>query len=344
MPHGAVITATLVLVLFAGCVAPASVPGRPTPGGTSFEALAGDGGAGRSLSTPPRWASGEWFRIEAMDAFSHNTTNVTIVVAGAIGDDYLLGMPLSEVSLLDGIVPLHIPPFGEVSRRNLSYMVHGHRFLLAPFPLRDGDAWPTSFEGVPINASAQAVNDSVAVIRTDGPYPIVATYDAHLGWFSSIEVANYGSFRVTAHGFGFAGPLYVPSHLIPAWLVGRAAGAFGLNVRPALPTESATLPPGLDRASVGVLVGDLLPASQRAGVYRETDTAPDGQTWTFSSTPGKGIQLFIYGKDQPSGTWSFTHIAGGPGFVASEGVAYRAFELVLPGTALRPAPVVPRSG
>ena len=108
----------------------------------------------RSLAEAPSWRSGEWWRIRLTD-FTGDTFEVTRVVAGVEGDDYLVGMPATE--WINDFMVLHIPGFGEVAREDLSYETHDVRYEPLRFPLTQGAKWATAFEGQPMSAEVKTV-------------------------------------------------------------------------------------------------------------------------------------------------------------------------------------------
>lgn len=320
--------ALFVLVLLAaGCLAgpPEVTPVRlGEADGLSVDSVVGDDPAARTLESPPRFSSGDWWRVEMFDVFSTNTREVTVVVAGVQGDHYLFGLPAADAAQLDDLMGMHIPPTGEVGRDDLSFWAHAP-FVPIKFPVHDGETWETVFEFTPVNATVTVLDATHAEVRTDGPFAIEAVYDAELGWFATFTSANFGEWRVVDHGVGFEGELLVPRGHELAWLTGRFAGIYGFDRQPAAPVEAVTLDERFDRVSAVVMLGGA------EGHFREANVAPDGQRFEYEATKTDAVlTLEMYGKAQPEGAWTFEHVATGAGIAASEAVAYELFSVTLP--------------
>lgn len=315
------------IALLIGCVAPGEDAGRASLGnveGLSVARAVGDDPTTRTLNAPPRYATGEWWRVEATDVFTGATREFTVVVAGVNGDHYVLGLPAEHVEQLDDLMGMHLPPLGDVGRADLSFWAHD-RFEPLRFPLREGDTWVTVFEFGEVNVTVELLDATRAEIRTDGPFPVLATYDATEGWFTSFRSENFGEWTLVEHGFGHEGELLVPRGQVLAWLTGRFGGVFDFARAPATPLANAELDARLDRVSTIVMLGG------GAGHFREADIAPDGQRFEFEATKTTPeLDTALYGKAQPEGIWTFEHVATGSGIAASEAVGYELYSVTLP--------------
>lgn len=320
-------TLLVFALLVGGCLAS---PANDAPvrlgeaDGLSVDSVVGDDPAARTLDAAPRFASGEWWRVETTDVFSATTREFTVVVAGIEGESYLFGLPAEDASQLDDLMGMHIPPLGDVGRSDLSFWVH-EPFVPLRFPVRDGDAWETHFEFGAVNVTVQVLDATRAEVRTDGPFPVTATYDASAGWFTSMRSENFGEWTLLDHGYGHEGELLVPRGQVLAWLTGRFGGAFDFAAKPAAPVAEATLDERLDRVSTIVFLGG------GPGHFREADTAPDGERFEYETTvTAAELVVEMYGRAQPEGTWTFEHLATGSGIAASEAVAYELYTVRLP--------------
>lgn len=298
----------------------------------------------RTLEAPPQWRLGEWWKVRLTDEFDHQATEGLRVVAGAQDDNYLVGMP--QDAFLNSYMVLHIPGYGEVSRADLSFEVHDVPFGLLNFPLVTGKTWQSAFEGRPITVTVKETRQTEAGLQFDGASDHGnATYDVRLGELRRLQINGYATLEVLEHGANYRGIVTVP-HMHDLVFVqvrfGLLFGGQGLAPTPLGPlnpslTDTVEVDPTYDRVSFALFVGTLpnpvtgqfdLPNA----VYKETAKAPDGTVFEVMATaadpPGLHLKTFMF--DQPDGTWTFEHLAGGPGFVVSEGIAYHVYDVVLP--------------
>lgn len=309
-------------------VLPGEVAARPPP----------------SLDRPPQWVTGEWWTVELTDGFTGATYTATRVVAGAQGDDYLVGMPLHAFS--NELMVLHLPGFGEVSRADLSFEVHDARFAPLQFPLTDGATWETEFEGRLVTATVSVKDATTAQVELIGQNDrIVVTYDATIGEIRELVADGYASYRVIDHGFGFNETVTVPHMhdlIFQEVRIGPALAAGGpvLGFTPSAPQDVVPVDSTYDRVSFVLVAGTILPdASAPQGLYSEKATAPDGTAYelTVLPTDSAGLKLLFGKHDAPGGDWTFDHVAAGPGIALAEGIAYHVYDVELPSGRVLPS-------
>ena len=296
-----------------------------------------------SLDAPPEWVLGEWWTIHAVSALDGTTYDITRVVAGKEGPDYLVGMPIDAFD--DEIMVLHHPGMGLVQKASLGYETHDFLFAPLQFPLQEGDSWDSLWQSATgvVTHTVEAVDPigGTAEIVMTGQQPARYTYDANLGAIRSFDAPGYMSWEVTGHGFDHEGTVRVPhSHdmtffhgrlgpVVPVvqsqGIVGALTGsplcppAGGPCADAAPPVETINISEGYDRASFSIIILDL-PAFQfgapvTAGGYQVTATAPDGTVFESSLLPTdtSGISLETWAYEDPEGIWDLTTLAVGAG-------------------------------
>lgn len=334
----------LALVLLAGCLAPAATPApeevaaatvKPDARGFALSLVPVDPlAAAPSLAAPPAWASGDWWRYKVTEEIiEREPYEVTIVVAGAEGDHWLVGMP-ADAFVSDALI-LHLPGVGEVSRADGSYIVHGEVFHPLQFPLDEGDSWETSFEGQPASAKVASVQGTTAVVEIDGVFPMTVEYDALVGAPTKIAAEGYALLELVGSGRGFVGEVSLPhGHALD--LRYRIGPAVGPGPAPALPVERFEIGEEYDRLALALLVipipapGGTLPGN--GGVYREKATGPDGTVYELQVLPTQSgaFHLASFDVKAPAGPWTLEHLAGGAGIVGAELVYYHEYHVTLP--------------
>jgi hypothetical protein len=308
--------ALLAALLLAGCAAPASL----SPAST-------EGAPARSLDAAPVYETGEWWTLKIVDGFTKKTKEVTRVVAGEEGDAWLVGMPSEAFD--DELLALHIPGFGDVAKTDLSYQIHNDPFKMIEFPAKEGASWETNFEGGKMKVAIDKVDGSTAQISLTGNFRGSATYDASLGEFRSFAVDSYATIEVVDHGFGYKGAVTVPHKQTFVFNPVRVAGALSGGLQPAPPVESIAVKGDFTRISFVALIGTF--ANTPTSYYSEKITDPSGKTYEFATMPGQPAGFYMKGfrSDKPVGSWSFQHVAAGPGIVLAEGLAYEARDVTL---------------
>jgi hypothetical protein len=274
-----------------------------------------------SLDQAPQWQPGEWWTLHVTAACG-GETNITRVVTGTIGPDYLVGMPSDDFR--DSILSLHIPGFGDVSRANLSYQIHNVPFQLVRFPIVDGDTWETNFEGGHVNVTLAKRSDTLVDAIITGDYSGSATYDASVHEFTKLDFPGYADITLVDHGYAYKGLVTVPHRETLVFSVGRSVVPRTTNI-----TDTVDVRGSFTHASFVVAATSIGQAP--AGAYRARVTDPSGETFDFSTTPGDspGCHQQAFRSANPVGTWTFDNFAGGPGFVLEEGLAYESREVRL---------------
>ncbi|MES2153946.1 MAG: hypothetical protein V4510_02315 [bacterium] len=356
----------LVVLLVAGCT-----------GGTTEQSNTGgvllqydDGGANkvdipilnatppapgeRTLQAPPQWRLGEWWEYTVTDHFAGHVLHIKRVVAGTFGTQYLVGFPIDGFSN-DALV-LHVPGYGDIDQKDLSFEVHDVGMKILDFPLATGKRWDSAFEGRPGHALVTAAADGKATIHfedtANGSFNWTATYDAETGEVVRLDDPNYATVEVAAHGYGYHGVVRVPHAHDLVFQNGRlgpwnAQTSPTQDPKPAAASETVDVQPGYDHLAFTILVGDLtnfivpgLPAqSPGVGDYTETVTSPNGTVYSVHSGAGEsGLKIVFFGTGDPTGTWKLDHQAIGPGLVLTEGIGYHSIDVDLPSGCVLPGP------
>lgn len=306
----------------------------------------------RNLTAAPEWRLGEWWSYEMEDGFTGGSYKFTRVVGGqdVVNGNYLVGFPVDQFS--NDVMLFHIPGFGDIRQHDLAYETHDHYFTPLAFPMSEGKTWDVSFEG--------QANGTAGITKVDGNKvhiemdvnvygTIVADYDADVGEVTEMTIGQDGSYahyKVVDHGYGYKGTIRVPHAHDLIFNNGRFVGALDVGRHPTVPTpvfgasgptETVTIEPGYDRASFIIAVGGGaftgLPAT--VGVFRETVTAPDNTVYEATWTPadaaaGHDVTIVAVGHDDPEGTWTLQHAAGGVGIAFVEGIGYHSIDIELP--------------
>ncbi|HLE97429.1 MAG TPA: hypothetical protein VI997_08680, partial [Candidatus Thermoplasmatota archaeon] len=286
--------------------------------------------AAPSLDAPPAWASGDWWTYHVTDELAGSDGfDVTLVVAGVEGDHWLVGMPGGAFAH-DAYI-LHLPGIGEVGREDLGWIVHGERFAPVQFPLTEGDAWDTSFEGVPAAAKVASVDGTLATVEIDGVFPMLVTYDATVGAVTKYAVEGYATVELTASGRGFEGVVTVP-HGHALELRYRIGGALGPGNAPGAPLDMFEVPEEYDRMALALIQSSVQQSPVTAGAFYERATSPSGDAYELRVLPadGPGFHFVTFDVPEPAGEWRFEHVAGGAGIVGAEMVFFHQYDVTLP--------------
>jgi hypothetical protein len=170
----------------------------------------------------------------------------------------------------------------------------------------------------------------------ENPFGTVAdhvnvTYDAEVGNRVKVTMPTGLTYEVTDHGAGHEGDVVVPRGREQVF-AGRIAGVFDFTLSPAAPTESADV--AKPDASVALFAGSgTVDDNPTPGVYRETATAPNGDTFEHQVAGAAPVELAYGHASEASGTWEFEHVAGGVGVAATEIVSYEQLHVTLGGNA-----------
>lgn len=286
-----------------------------------------------TLTAPPDWRIGEWWTVELTSSLTGETVEMTRVVAGTEGEDYLIGQPEDAWST-EGLV-FHVPGLGEVRQDDLSYEVHDVRFQPLQFPLTDGASWQTSFEGLDVEASVTTTDAGTAEIHYCCGRNITATYDPGVRAITSFDADDgFISYEVIDHGYDYTGVVTVPHGHDLIFNHGRVAGALSASsTQPAPPVEEVELDPDYQRVSFVQIAGPLGVVEQPiSSAYIERATNPNGTTFETQHLPtdGGSFTVNFFETTELGGTWSFEHAAPGPGLAFTEGIAYHVFNMKLP--------------
>ncbi len=294
----------------------------------------------RTLAKVPQWKLGEYWTYHIVDGFTGHEYDVTRVVAGTDGANYLVGFPLEAFS--NDILIFHIPGYGDVSQTDLSFEVHDKTFAPLKFPLEGTNQWPTQFEGRDGTVTVEKAEGGKADFSASGSgWTMTYTYDAEAGEVTKLNYPGYASYEVTKHGYNYAGLVRVPHAHDLIFFNGRVAGALDVNLQPSTsPTsETVQIAPGYDHLAFTIIVGNLfnvLPGTTMAnpsseGYYSEKVTSPNGTVFQVVSTPADpALKLQFFGTGEPTGTWTLEHIAAGPGQAFVEGIGYHSIDVSLP--------------
>lgn len=344
-----------VVILGAGCLGSGdsnvlpnepSLPGKQTDAPIDLETV-NDAEILRTLDTAPTWQTGEWWRFRLTETFRGEVFEATRVAAGTEGDNFLVGMPRDD--WVDALMVLHIPGFGEVSRDDLSFEIHDVRFEPLRFPLRDGDTWQTAFEGRPVEATVDVIDNKTAEVTLVGASDqITVTYDAEVGAITRFVHPTYASYEIIDHGFDYEGTITVPHMHDVVFQNFRIFGALTGTLSPAAPIDTVTVDETYDRVSFALIVGSIEPQTiaggpalglPPAGAFREFVTAPEGTTWelTVTAADPPGIYIKYAQLDSPGGDWTMEHAAAGAGLVGAEGIAYHVYDVDVPTGFIHPS-------
>jgi hypothetical protein len=294
----------------------------------------------RSLAQAPKWRLGESWQYHLVDGFTGNTYEFTRIVAGTDGGNYLVGFPAADFK--NDILVLHIPGFGDVAQADLSFEVHNVNFAPLKFPLTQTVTWPTAFEGRLGNITAEPAADGKTATLTGAGkgWGFTATYDAEAGEITKMDYPGYATYEVTSHGFGYTGVVRVPHAHELVFQHGRIAGLLNINApltqpKPELSvTETVQVQAGFDHLAFVIIVGNALGAQAAGGYYDEKVSSPNGTAFEVSMMPNEvtpsGLKLAFFGTGDPTGPWTLTHTAAGPGLTMAEGIGYHSIDVQLP--------------
>ncbi|MHB1261530.1 MAG: hypothetical protein ACYC2H_07420 [Thermoplasmatota archaeon] len=361
--HKAVLSLLMLAPLLAGC---ADDGGSPDPAtedpGVQFQSdvltLAqptmpreAPASGERTLDAAPKWRLGEWWTYTMTDGFTGGTYEFTRVVAGEdrAAGNYLVGFPVEEFS--NDVMLFHIPGFGDITQANLAYETHDAYFKPLDFPLTEGKAWETEFEGTGLGlAEVKLLGAGRAQVdmTLGAGYTATAVYDAEMGEIVNMEMLQggnlYANYEVTGHGYDYQGTIRVPHAHDLVFIHGRFAGVAnaGAGSSSSGPvstgiTERVPVSPGYDRLSFIIAVGGggTFLGAASAGAFRETVTAPDGTVYEATWTPadlaaGQDLKIIAIGHEAPEGEWTMEHVAAGVGVAFVEGIGYHSIDVELP--------------
>lgn len=290
-----------------------------------------------TLDAAPHWSEGEWWKVKVTDVYDKKGFETTRVVAGQEDASWLVGMPRDAFS--NELMVLHLPGFGQVSKKDLSFQVHNCPFQPVQFPLRTGESWKTKFECRDFDAKVTVKSPTTADVEMTNAAGehMVLTYDATIHEVRRIVFDNYATLEVEDHGYGYQGIVTVPHMFHLVFQQVRVGPLLGPGNAPMAPTETVHVDPTYGRISFVEILGNVLPLvqpgapNQAAGYYDEKVTAPDGKVFETTMTPTEsGLKLTFWMADKPGGDWTFQHVVGGPGLVESEGVAYHVYDVAVP--------------
>lgn len=337
-----------LVVLMAGCATQVQTPSTATTAVKQLDegvnkldvpTLPRDppGSNERSLDKAPQWRLGEYWQYHLVDGFSGHVYEFTRIVAGTDGPNYLVGFPSD--SFWNDILVLHIPGFGDVAQADLSFEVHNVNFAPLKFPLTQTVTWPTAFEGRLGNITAEPNQDGTATLTGAGKgWGFTATYDAAAGEITKMDYPGYAKYEVTKHGFGYQGTVRVPHAHELVFQHGRVAGVIGATTPATQPqtsvTETIQVNPGFDHLAFVIILGNAFGMPVAGGYYDEKVVSPNGTTFELSMLPQEtgqtGLKLAFFGTGDPTGPWTLTHTAAGPGLAMAEGIGYHSIDVQLP--------------
>jgi hypothetical protein len=260
-------------------------------------------------------------------------------VAGTDGPNYLVGFPLEAFS--NDVLIFHIPGYGDINQKDLSFEVHDKVFAPLSFPLEGQKQWATQFEGRDGTVTVESAEGGKATFSGSGnSWAMTYTYDAEMGEVSKLDYPGYATYEVTKHGYNYNGLVRVPHAHDLVFMHGRIGAVLGIDgpltqpdPKPSI-TEQVTIPPGYDHLAFTLIVGNALGVPVSGGYYDEKVTSPNGTVFELSMLPNEvtqsGLKLQFYGTGDPTGTWTLQHVAAGPGLVEAEGIGYHSIDVSLP--------------
>ncbi len=293
-------------------------------------------GEGRTLTAPPDLVVGEWWSVEVDPALVDATFPTTLVVTHREGDRARIGIPPNDFS--HDFLVLHIPVLGDLELTTFAWRVMWDDFEALRFPLEEGREWSADFHGFDVDAEVTRVEGSRAYVTMVGEgQRIELVYDADMGMITDFrEEALQLAFRVTDHGFGYAGEVLSPAgielgmmargpavpaaHHGDAETMGDAAGNTPGNT-----SESVEVDTDGSHGSLNLVVWNQGTESE-AGRYSITATAPDGETFdgVFEVEPGSpSVLVQSFGHDSVRGTWRLDFHRGGPAGLLVELFTYQ---------------------
>jgi hypothetical protein len=321
------LAALLVVASFAGCIggdeAAEDVEQTSTEQTAANESANESTGASDepTLDEPPSWSVGDWWTVDVTVSNVGETFSTTRVVAEEASGNYRVGMPVSGFQ--DPIVLAHFPGFGNVNPTDLGFSVHGEPFKPLVFPLEPGKAWTTTLYEAKYEAEVLDTDETTASIgfSSENGGDVNLTYDAEAGAITEFTGPLGTEFSVTASGENYEGEVKAP-HDRDQFSDGRILGAFDFTLSPAPPTGSLSVGESFDEASVALIVGSAQAfGTTPPGGYQETANAPGGET--FEAQTFGELTSQVDRTTEPSGEWTFEHVAGGFGAAATEIIAYQ---------------------
>jgi hypothetical protein len=166
--------------------------------------------------------------------------------------------------------------------------------------------------------------------QEDADPMVELTYDAEQAAITELSGPLGAAMRVVDQGEDFEGEVEVP-HGREQFIDGRIVVAFDVQLQPAPPTGTVSVPSSHEEASFAQIVGNVNLAPGQPGTYRETTTDPAGETTETQTTQVGGGLTTSYGSSADAGgEWSFEHVAGGVGAAATEIIAYQTQTAELP--------------
>lgn len=308
----------------------------------------------RTLDEVPTWRLGEWWQYRMTSHFDGTTYDFLRVVAGTEHGNYLVGFPVDQ--FVNDVMVLHVPGYGDILRDDLSYAAHDVPYAPLNFPLEEGKTWTTHFEAENnvLTFVVEEVDEAngtafMTASASGGQGGGQFTYDAALGEISRWISPGYADYEIVDHGYNYTGAVRVPHDHDLIFFHGRLAGAVDLASplvppNPVLPTETAPVEEGYDRASFAIILFDGIVSNGQSaggaspgdlglsrGYYSVRATAPDGTVYETTMMPGESpIKIVNYGHEGPAGDWDLEFVAGGEGIAFLEGIGYHSIDIEMP--------------
>lgn len=273
---------------------------------------------------PPHWRVGDWWTYELTSQTFDTAGEVTLVVANATGDGYVLGVP-ADADVTAALLQ-HLPAIGPV-RDDLSYEVHERRFEPLRWPLSDGLSWETTWITATVHLTAHIENETWNVTNDGfeeddlGRYDIV--YDPARGAIASFARTGLdGRVRVkvemTANGTGYVGDVRAPGNIEVVLLESRTRGTIA-GTLPEAPNPNFTPREGIDTLLVGCLAGGA------PGQYHAEVRSPTGVVCALDQSVAPGDSLIraqIVEAPWEEGEWEARLAAIGTGSSTAEVLGY----------------------
>jgi len=273
---------------------------------------------GRTLAGPPAPEVGEWWTVEVDPQLVGATFPTTLVVTDRSQGRVGIGIPPEQFS--HDFLVLHIPVLGDLDLATFAWRVMWDDFEALRFPLEPGRSWSADFHGRDVEATVTGVDGDRAFITMIGDGErIELVYDARLGMITEFrEEALKLGFRITGHGFDYAGPVLALSGIELGFMQGgpsESAGPHDHGTGEA-GTSTATLEVATNgsHGSLSLVVWNV-GFEDQPGTYRITATAPDGNTFeeTFELAAGAPpVSVTSFGHESVQGTWRLDFHRGGP--------------------------------
>jgi hypothetical protein len=293
----------------AGCGPAADAPGAGGESRAASSAL-----ASRTLEAPPDLQVGEWWTLEVDPTLVGATYPTTLVVTGRTGDQATIGIPPAEFA--HDFLVLHVPPLGDLDLNTFAWRVMWDDFEALRFPLELGRTWTADFHGRDVEAEVTAVEGHRAHVTMIGDGErIEFTYDAEIGMITDFREEALGlAFRVTDHGFDYAGEVMTPSGIQLALMESPAGAPTHHEGDARGVSTSVEVDTGGSHGSLSLVLWNV-GYENRDGTYRITVTAPDGTTFEerFEGPErGEAVAVQSFGHDAVTGTWQVEFERDGP--------------------------------